>query len=151
MDLQLAGRRALVTGSSSGVGEAIAEHRLAEATDDDWMTAFSANVLSAVGCARGLVPAMSQRGWGRVVTIGTRGVITPLADMVEYSAAKAALVNATRALARDLAGTGVTADVVSPGVILTLVCGECSRTGAPPGTSVPGSSWSPRSPLTADW
>ena len=39
--------------------------------------------------------------------------------MVEYSAAKAALVNATGALARDLAGSGVTANVISPGVILT--------------------------------
>jgi len=39
--------------------------------------------------------------------------------MVEYSAAKAALVNATGALARELAGSGITANVVNPGVILT--------------------------------
>ena len=35
-----------------------AEHRFAEATDQDWMSAFAANVLSAMGCARALVPAM---------------------------------------------------------------------------------------------
>ena len=95
------------------------EHRFAEATDADWMAAFSGNVLSAVGCARALIPAMHQRGWGRIITIGTRGVATPLPNMVEYSAAKAALVNATGALARELAGSGITANVVSPGVILT--------------------------------
>jgi 3-oxoacyl-[acyl-carrier protein] reductase len=53
------------------------------------------------------------------VTIGTRGVITPLPNMVEYSAAKAALINATGALAQELAGSGITANTVSPGVILT--------------------------------
>jgi len=190
VDLLLAGRRALVTGSSAGIGAAIAErlasercavivhgrraepaeqladririggghaevlladvsagggaarladaalragpvdvlvanagpfveHRFAEATDEEWLTAFSANVLSAVGCARVLVPAMRRRGWGRIITLGTRGVATPLTNMVEYSAAKAALVNATGALARELTGSGVTANVVSPGVILT--------------------------------
>jgi 3-oxoacyl-[acyl-carrier protein] reductase len=62
---------------------------------------------------------MRKRGWGRVITIGTRGVAAPLVNMVEYSAAKAALVNATGAIAHDLAGSGVTANVISPGVILT--------------------------------
>jgi len=95
------------------------EHRFAEATDEDWTSAFAGNVLSAVGCARALIPAMRNAGWGRIITIGTRAVATPLPNMVEYSATKAALVNATGALARDLAGTGITANVVSPGVILT--------------------------------
>ena len=96
-----------------------AEHRFAEATDEDWTSAFAGNVVSAVGCARGVIPAMRSNGWGRIITIGTRGAATPLPNMVEYSAAKAALVNATAALARELAGTGITANVISPGVILT--------------------------------
>lgn len=62
---------------------------------------------------------MRSAGWGRIITIGTRGAAIPLPNMVEYSAAKAALVNATVALAGELAGTGITANVVSPGVILT--------------------------------
>jgi len=95
------------------------EHRFTEATREDSIAAFAGNVLSAVGCARALIPAMRRRGWGRIITIGTRGVATPLPNMVEYSAAKAALVNATGALARELAGSGITANVVSPGVILT--------------------------------
>ncbi|MDQ3454262.1 MAG: SDR family oxidoreductase [Actinomycetota bacterium] len=96
-----------------------AEHGFVDATDADWTSAFAGNVISAVGCARGVIPAMRRAGWGRIITIGTRGVATPLPNMVEYSAAKAALVNATKALARELAGTGITANVVSPGVILT--------------------------------
>jgi len=95
------------------------EHRFGKATDQDWIAAFTGNVLSAVGCARALIPAMRRRGWGQIITIGTRGVATPLPNMVEYSAAKAALVNATGSLARELAGTAITANVVTPGVILT--------------------------------
>lgn len=95
------------------------EHGFLDATDADWTAAFAANVLSAVGCARGVIPAMREAGWGRIITVSTRGVATPLPNMVEYSAAKAALANATGALAHELAGTGITANVVSPGVILT--------------------------------
>ncbi len=95
------------------------EHSFAQATDDDWRRAYEANVLSVVRCVRALLPAMCERGWGRIVTIGTRGAVAPLANMVEYSAAKAAVVNLTGSLTKELAGTGVTANTVSPGVILT--------------------------------
>lgn len=95
------------------------EHSFFDATDDDWIGAFTGNVLSAVRCIRHLAGPMRGRGWGRIVTIGTRGVGAPLTNMVEYSAAKAALANATGALAQELAGSGVTANTVSPGVILT--------------------------------
>ncbi|MBD8080038.1 SDR family NAD(P)-dependent oxidoreductase [Cellulosimicrobium arenosum] len=95
------------------------EHTFFEATDEDWAAAFTGNVLSAVRCVRHLAPSMRDRGWGRIVTISTRGVGAPLTNMVEYSAAKAALANATGALAQELAGSGVTANTVSPGVILT--------------------------------
>jgi len=95
------------------------EHAFFEASDEDWGNAFEGNVLTAVRCIRHLAGPMRERGWGRIVTIGTRGVGAPLANMVEYSAAKAALANATGALAQELAGSGVTANTVSPGVMLT--------------------------------
>lgn len=190
MDLMLNGKRALVTGSSSGVGAAIArvlaeegcevvihgrnparlydtaealrqtgslihevtgdlttpdgvrsvcdqalttgaidilianagpftEHTPLEASDDDWDAAVHGNLMSAVRCIRALVPPMREQGWGRIITIGTRAVATPLVNMAEYSAAKAALVNYTGALAQELSGTGITANTISPGVILT--------------------------------
>lgn len=96
-----------------------AEHDFDEASDDDWQRAYEANVLSVVRCTRALVPAMQDRGWGRIITVSTRGAITPLANMVEFSAAKAAVANLTGSLAKHLAGTGVTANTISPGVILT--------------------------------
>ncbi len=96
-----------------------AEHTVEEATDDDWLGSFEDNVLSVVRCVRAMVPRMRERGWGRVITVSTRGAITPLPNMTDYSAAKAAVVNLTANLAQQLAGSGVTANTISPGVILT--------------------------------
>jgi Dehydrogenases with different specificities (related to short-chain alcohol dehydrogenases) len=62
---------------------------------------------------------MRERGFGRVVFIGTRATRTPIPTMIEYSAAKAALANATISLARTAVAPGVTVNMVSPGVILT--------------------------------
>jgi len=189
MDLELAGHRALVTGSSAGIGAAVARRlvdegcavlvhgrddarttgvaeRLAEADgsvdvvlgdltdaetaaevagrarawgvdvlvnnagpflEDDWDSAepaawvasMNGNVMSAVHLVRALIPSMRRRGWGRIINLGSRAATTPLPNMVSYSAAKAAVVNMTTSLAKHLSGTGVTANVVSPGVVVT--------------------------------
>ncbi|MFB6436260.1 SDR family NAD(P)-dependent oxidoreductase [Streptomyces sp. NPDC056411] len=189
MDLRLAGHRALVTGSSSGIGATIAETLAEEGCDvlvhgrnagaaaavaeqvaargvraevvlgdltepgvaeevartacdfgagilvnnagpfaehdwetsrpSDWRAAFEGNVLPTVRVSQTLLPSLRAAGWGRVITIGSRAVRTPLPNMVTYSAAKAAVVNMTTSLARHLAGTGVTANCVSPGVIVS--------------------------------
>lgn len=66
-----------------------------------------------------LLPQMRARGWGRVINIGSRAATTPLPNMVDYSAAKAAVVNLTTSLAQHLTATGITANTVSPGVIVT--------------------------------
>ena len=85
----------------------------------DWRAAFEGNVLPTVRVSQTLLPSLRAHGWGRVITIGSRAVRTPLPHMAAYSAAKAAVVNMTTSLARHLAGTGVTANCVSPGVIVT--------------------------------
>ncbi|MFC9881534.1 SDR family NAD(P)-dependent oxidoreductase [Streptomyces libani] len=96
-----------------------AEHDWESSQPSDWRTAFEGNVLPTVRVSQTLLPSLRAHGWGRVITIGSRAVRTPLPHMVAFSAAKAAVVNMTTSLARHLAGTGVTANCVSPGVILT--------------------------------
>jgi NAD(P)-dependent dehydrogenase (short-subunit alcohol dehydrogenase family) len=95
------------------------EHDWDSAKPADWDAAFQANVMPAVRLTQALTPGMRERGWGRVINIGSRATITPLSNMVEYSAAKAAVVNLTATLAKHLAPCGVTVNCVSPGVILT--------------------------------
>ena len=95
------------------------EHTWDNADSDAWITAVNLNVLSAVRMIRALVPGMRERGWGRIINLGTRAVVTPLPNMVEYSAAKAALENMTTSLPKLFSGSGITANVVSPGVTLS--------------------------------
>jgi 3-oxoacyl-[acyl-carrier protein] reductase len=95
------------------------EHTFDEATDEDFLRAFDTNVLSVTRCVRALLPAMRAHGWGRLIMVSTRGVIAPLPNMVDYSMAKAAVTNLTGNLAQHLAGSGITANTISPGVILT--------------------------------
>ena len=85
----------------------------------EWVDVYQHNTLSAVRMLDRFVPAMRQRGWGRVVQLATIGVLRPGARMPHYYASKAALANLTLSLAKDLAGTGVTANTVSPGLIRT--------------------------------
>ncbi|MFE0375629.1 SDR family NAD(P)-dependent oxidoreductase [Streptomyces inhibens] len=96
-----------------------AEHDWESSRPSDWRAAFEGNVLPTMRVSQTLLPSLRAYGWGRVITIGSRAVRTPLPNMVAYSAAKAAVVNMTTSLARHLAGTGVTANCVSPGVIVS--------------------------------
>ncbi|MGW9175776.1 SDR family NAD(P)-dependent oxidoreductase [Streptomyces decoyicus] len=108
----------------------------------DWRAAFESNVLPTVRVSQTLLPSLRAHGWGRVITIGSRAVRTPLPHMAAYSAAKAAVVNMTTSLARHLAGTGVTANCVSPGVIVTpsmyRMFEERAATGEDTGTAPEG-------------
>ncbi|WP_446664439.1 SDR family NAD(P)-dependent oxidoreductase [Flexivirga sp. B27] len=96
-----------------------AEHTYDTATPADWESAYRTNVVSAVQLATAALAPMRERGFGRVILIGTRATRTPIPTMIEYSAAKAALASATISLARSAVAPGVTLNMVSPGVILT--------------------------------
>lgn len=96
-----------------------AEHTYATATPQDWEFAYRANTVSAVQLATAALGPMRERGFGRVMFVGTRATRTPIPTMIEYSAAKAALASATISLARSAVAPGVTVNMVSPGVILT--------------------------------
>lgn len=86
---------------------------------DDWIRAYEVNVLSAQRLIQRFLPAMRQRGWGRIINLGTVGSTRPAARMPHYYAAKGALATATISLAHAVAGSGVRVNLVSPGLILT--------------------------------
>jgi 3-oxoacyl-[acyl-carrier protein] reductase len=86
---------------------------------EEWAENYQQNTLPAVRLARALVPAMRERGWGRVINISSRNAISPYPQFAAYGAAKAALNNLTLSLSKALAGTGVTANGIMPGLIYT--------------------------------
>ena len=190
MDLQLNGKTALITGSSAGIGEAIAV-RLAEegarviihgrnearaqavakkitdaggqarvaigdlgddtqaaaaleqainafdgldivvnnaggydgtdwsADTKQWGDIYNQNVLSMVRVINATRDHLKGRGWGRFIQIASVVGSAPWAGTPDYNATKAANLNMTVGLSKDLAGTGVTVNSVSPGPVRT--------------------------------
>ncbi len=90
-----------------------------ESSSDDWVVAYQKNVLTAQRCIQLCLPYMRQTNWGRIINLGTVGSTSPNARMPGYYASKGALANLTVSLAKELAGTGIRTNLVSPGLILT--------------------------------
>lgn len=87
---------------------------------DAWDLSIAINLRTAFGVTRALVPAMRERGWGRVITVSSvTGPVMASRGDVAYAAAKAGLVGLTRALAVDEAAHGITSNAVAPGWIAT--------------------------------
>ena len=85
----------------------------------EWVGIYQKNVLSGVRLVQAFSPDMKARGWGRIIFVGTVGSTRPAARMPHYYASKAVLPNVCVSLAKSLAGSGVTVNVVSPGIIAT--------------------------------
>jgi 3-oxoacyl-[acyl-carrier protein] reductase len=86
---------------------------------DHWADEWDVNVLTGVRLAQAVTPSMSDRGWGRVVFLGTVGIRRPGVRNAGYYGAKTALTGVVRSLAQELRGSGVTCNLVSPGMIAT--------------------------------
>lgn len=90
-----------------------------EITEDAAERQWRVNVQSSLELIQGLVPGMRQRGWGRVVALGSVQQARPHPDMAVYAASKAALANLVSNLAAQLAPDGITVNTLAPGVIDT--------------------------------
>ena len=87
---------------------------------DHWHATIDANLSSTFYVSRAFLPAMIERGWGRVINVAsTTGGVGAARDDIAYAAAKAGVVGLTRALAVDSAAHGVTVNAVAPGWIAT--------------------------------
>jgi NAD(P)-dependent dehydrogenase (short-subunit alcohol dehydrogenase family) len=186
MDLGLAGRRAVVTGASRGIGFAVVERLVGEGvevvagalhsspeladlaksgpvrivevdladpngpgrlvdvaggpidilvnnvgsapartggflsvTDDEWLVTINLNLLAAVRATRATLPAMLAAGRGAIVNTSSVNAVLPDPAVIDYSAAKAALANFSKALSKEVGGRGIRVNTVSPGPVAT--------------------------------
>jgi NAD(P)-dependent dehydrogenase (short-subunit alcohol dehydrogenase family) len=90
-----------------------------ELGDDDWYEAWTVDFMAAVRIARAVVPAMVDKGWGRVVFVSSENAVQPYGDEMPYNAAKAALANFTKGTAQLYAPRGVLINAVAPAFIAT--------------------------------
>ncbi|MFW3169217.1 SDR family NAD(P)-dependent oxidoreductase [Geodermatophilus sp. CPCC 206100] len=96
-----------------------------EVTGEEWDRVFAVNVRGAFNVTRRLAPGMAERGFGRIVFLSSVSALRGggVFGGVAYSAAKAAELGFTRALARELGPRGVTVNAVAPGLIDTDITG----------------------------
>ncbi len=80
---------------------------------------FAVNLFSTLRLCQLAVPAMEDKGWGRILTLGSVQETKPHPDMVAYAGTKCAQTSLVVNLARQLAPRGITVNNLAPGVVLT--------------------------------
>jgi 3-oxoacyl-[acyl-carrier protein] reductase len=107
-----------------------------------WQAALSRNLTSAFLVTKAALPAMTSRGWGRIIMVSSlTGPVMAIRGDVGYAAAKAGMIGLTRAAAVDAAGHGITVNAVAPGWVAT---GSQTRDESGQGAATPtGRSGSP--------
>ena len=89
-------------------------------TDEDWDTVLRTNLDGFYNVLHpAIMPMIRRRAPGRIVTVSSVSGITGNRGQVNYSASKAGIIGATKALAVELAGRGITVNCVAPGLIRT--------------------------------
>ena len=86
---------------------------------DDFIRALDANMLTPIALMRALMPAMMERGWGRVVNITSQSVKAPIPQLGLSNAARTGLTGYVAGTARQVAGKGVTINNLLPGIHAT--------------------------------
>jgi NAD(P)-dependent dehydrogenase (short-subunit alcohol dehydrogenase family) len=88
---------------------------LVEFTEEEWDAVVDVSVKGAFLCSQAFMPGMMERGWGRIVMLGSIMSFVSIPGRAAYSSAKAALTGMTRALALEGAPHGVTVNCLCPG------------------------------------
>jgi NAD(P)-dependent dehydrogenase (short-subunit alcohol dehydrogenase family) len=90
-----------------------------EVTDEEWETVLATNLTSMFRCARAVVPAMIERGGGKVINIGSMYGIIGVPRYAAYCASKAAVDALSRSLAVEWARHNIQVNCLAPGYMNT--------------------------------
>ncbi|MGE0639168.1 MAG: 3-oxoacyl-ACP reductase FabG [Thermoanaerobaculia bacterium] len=92
--------------------------------DDDWAEILEVNLHSAYRLTRAVIKGMLTRRWGRIVGVSSASGVAGQRGQTHYSAAKGGLIAFLKAVAKESATFGVTANAVAPGYVDTELLGR---------------------------
>lgn len=84
-----------------------------------WLKHFQSMVLCVLAITDRVLPGMRERGWGRIITCTSMGVIAPIPNLGISNTLRASLVGWSKTLSREVARAGITVNVLAPGRIDT--------------------------------
>ncbi|HJQ01584.1 MAG TPA: SDR family NAD(P)-dependent oxidoreductase [Jatrophihabitans sp.] len=107
---------------------------LPDTTDEDWARMLELNLTAPFRLMRRALPAMAERGWGRIVVVASVVAKRGESQVAAYTAAKHGVLGLVRAAAAEFARSGVTVNAVCPGYVDTpmtdaTVAAIAERTG----------------------
>ena len=101
-----------------------------EVDSSTWQRALDVNTTGTFNCVREVIPAMAERGYGRLVTIAsTAGIDGGVRACAHYAASKGAVIAFTKSISREYCSRGVTANIVAPRNIRTKMLAALDQEG----------------------
>ncbi len=128
---EVAGRLGPITGLVNNAG-ITRDRPFVMMKPEEWHEVIDTDLTGTFNFCRAVIFSMSKRKAGKIVNIGSISGLVGNPGQVNYSAAKAGLIGLTKALAREAARSGITVNVVAPGLIdtdMTQAIPEKNREG----------------------
>jgi NAD(P)-dependent dehydrogenase (short-subunit alcohol dehydrogenase family) len=101
----------------------------ADITPETWDRIIAVNLTGTFSCIQAALPDMIAAEWGRIVTISSSSAQSGAPYMAHYSASKGGVIGMTKALARELAGRGITANTIPPSLVDTPMARNAEARG----------------------
>jgi NAD(P)-dependent dehydrogenase (short-subunit alcohol dehydrogenase family) len=105
-------------------------------TAEGWDRIIAVNLTGTFSCAQAAIPDMLAAGWGRIVTISSSSAQSGAPRMAHYAASKGGVIALTKALAVELARSGITVNTISPSLVDTPMARAAEAAGDFPGVDV---------------
>ncbi|MDH4107830.1 MAG: SDR family oxidoreductase [Gammaproteobacteria bacterium] len=86
---------------------------------ETWSSQFDTMVLRVIDITGRCLPGMRARGWGRVLTVASSGIIQPIPNLALSNTLRSALVGWSKSLSAEVAAAGITVNILAPGRIHT--------------------------------